>query len=327
MMIRFRSRLAWPLLALAPLINPALVWAQGDYPSKPIHLINPYAAGGIVDVLARALSDRLGASMGVPFVVESKSGGGGNIGTDYAAQQPGDGYTWLIATTSNAANMALMPNIRTDLLKAFTPVAQFAVSPNYFVVPAGLPVSSVRDYVALAKSRPGALNYGSAGIGSTPHLGFELFKHVAGIDVVAVQYKGAPPIVTDLASGQLSANYMPASLAISQAKSNRFKVIAVVSDKRTRDFPDVPTMGEAGYGKAVVSPWFAVLVPKSTPPAIVQRIESEIRRAVASPELAQQFGTAGAEPKYLGSAQTIRMIEQEIVTWRALVKATGMKAE
>ena len=325
--MKFRTRLIWPLLAISSLCVPALSSAQDAYPSKPIHIINPYAPGGVIDVLARALSDRLGASLPTPFVIESRSGGAGNIGTDYVAQMPGDGYTWLIATTSNAANMALMPNIRTDLLNAFTPVAQFAYSPNYFVVPASLPVSTVHEYVALAKSKPGALNYGSGGIGSTPHLGFELFKHVAGIDVMAVHYKGAPPIIPDLASGRLSATYMPASLAIGKAKSDRVKVIATVSDVHTKDFPDVPTMAEAGYGKAVVAPWFAVLVPKSTPPAIVKRIESAVRTAVASPELAQQFASAGAVPRFGDSAATTRMISDEIQSWRALVKATGIKAE
>lgn len=301
--------------------------AQDAFPNKPIRIINPYAAGGVVDILTRAMAEKMSISMGVPFVVEAKPGGGSTIGTDYVAQAPADGYTWLIATTSNAANMALIPNIRTDLLKAFVPVAQFAYSPNYFVVPASLPVSSVAEYVALAKASPGHLSYGSAGIGSTPHLGFELFKHVAGINVVAVPYKGAPPIIPDLISGQLSATYMPAPLAIAQAKGGRIKVLAVVGDARTKEFPNVPTIAEAGYPKAVVAPWFAVLVPAKTPQAVVARIEREIKQAVAAPEVIARMESAGAVPLYRPGVEVSKRIQDEIAAWRALVKATGMKAE
>lgn len=318
--------LRWASMAAAMQLATCAV-AQDVYPHKPVHVINPYAAGGVTDILTRAVMEKIGTSMGVPFVVEAKPGGGSTIGTDYVAQAPADGYTWLIATTSNAANMALMPGIRTDLAKAFVPVAQFAYSPNYFVVPASSPVSSVAEYVALAKAQPGKLSYGSAGIGSTPHLGFELFKHVAGIDVAAVQYKGAPPIIPDLLSGLLSANYMPAPLAMAQAKGGRVKLLAVVGEARTKEFPNVPTIAEAGYPKALVAPWFAVLVPAKTPPAVVTRIEREIRQAVATPEVIARLESAGAVPLFRPGAEVSKRIQDEIIAWRALVKATGMKAE
>lgn len=301
--------------------------AQSAFPGKAIHVINPYAAGGVVDILTRALTERMSRTMGTPFVVEARPGGASSIGTDYVAQAPADGHTWLIATTSNAANMALMPKLRTDFATAFVPVAQFAYAPNYFVVPASLPVASVAEYVALAKAGPGKLSYGSAGIGSTPHLGFELFKHVAGIDVVAVPYKGAPPIIPDLVSGQLSATYMPAPLAIAQARSGRVKVLAVVNEARTRDFPQVPTMAEAGFAKAIVAPWFAVVVPAATPPAVVERIQREIQDAVAAPEVAARFESAGALARYRPGQEVAGRVKDEIAAWRALVKATGLTAE
>lgn len=301
--------------------------AQSAFPGKAIHVINPYAAGGVVDILTRALTERMSRTMGTPFVVEARPGGAGSIGTDYVAQAPADGHTWLIATTSNAANMALMPKLRTDFATAFVPVAQFAYAPNYFVVPASLPVASVAEYVALAKAGPGKLSYGSAGIGSTPHLGFELFKHVAGLDVVAVPYKGAPPIIPDLVSGQLSATYMPAPLAIAQARSGRVKVLAVVNEARTRDFPQVPTMAEAGFAKAVVAPWFAVVVPAATPPAVVERIQREIQDAVAAPEVAARFESAGALARYRPGQEVAGRVKDEIAAWWALVKATGLTAE
>lgn len=326
--MKFAHRLfaRWGIPAIAALASCAAL-AQGDFPGKAIHVINPYAAGGVVDILTRAMTEKISKSMGVPFVVDAKPGGAGSIGTDYVAQSPADGNTWLIATTSNAANMALMPNMRHDFATAFVPVAQFAYSPNYFVVPASLPVSSVAEYVALAKASPGKLSYGSAGIGSTPHLGFELFKHVAGIDVVAVPYKGAPPIIPDLVSGQLSATYMPAPLAIAQAKSGRVKVLAVVNETRTKDFPQVPTIVEAGFPKAVVAPWFAVVVPAATPAAVVERLQREVKEAVAAPEVVARFESAGAVPLYRPGKEVAGRVKGEIGAWRALVKATGLKAE
>ena len=315
------------LVASIAVLASSIAGAQGAFPSKAIHVINPYAAGGVVDILTRAMTENMAKSMNVPFVIDARPGGAGSIGTEFVAQSPADGYTWLIATTSNAANMALMPNLRTDFATGFVPVAQFAYSPNYFVVPASLPVSTVAEYVALAKASPGKLSYGSAGIGSTPHLGFELFKYVAGIDVVAVPYKGAPPIIPDLVSGQLSATYMPAPLAIAQAKSGRVKVLAVVNETRTKDFPNVPTIAEAGYPKAVVAPWFAVVVPAATPRATVDRIEREIKQAVAAPEVVQRFESAGAVPLYRPGTEVRQRVQDEIASWRALAKATGLKAE
>jgi len=310
------------LSALSP-----VAWAQASFPNKPIRVINPYAPGGVVDILTRPVVNKLGAALGVPMVVEAKPGGGSTIGTDFVASAPPDGYTWLIATTSNAANMALMPNIRSNLLKDFAPIAQFAYTPNYFVVPASLGVSTLQEFVALAKKNPGKLNYGSGGIGSTPFLGFELFKYVAGIDVVAVHYKGSPPQIPDLLSGQLSATYLSAALTMSQSKSGRIKVLAVADNKRSKEFPDVPTLEEAGYGKAAVSPWFAVLMPAATPQAIQDRVEAEIRRAVAAPDLVETLEAQGAVPEFRSSIDLRKKIDNEIATWSALVRATGIKAE
>ena len=303
------------------------VLAQSNWPTRVIRIVNPYPAGGVVDILARLLAGKVGASLGVNIVVEARPGGGSTIGTDFVAAAPADGYTWLIATTSNAANMALMPNIRHDLLKEFAPVAQFAYTPNYLVVPASLPVSTLQEYVALAKKNPGKLNYGSGGIGSTPFLGFELLKHLAGIDVVVVHYKGGPPQIPDLLSGQLSAAYLSAALTLSQAKSGRLKILAVADDKRSKDFPEVPTLAEAGYGNAAVSPWFAVMVRATTPQGIRDRIELEVQKAVASPDLVATLEAQGAVPEFRGSSALQLKIEREIDGWRALVNATGIKAE
>ena len=303
--------------------------AQADFPSKPVHVINPYAAGGVVDILTRAITERTSKTMGVPFVVDAKPGGAGSIGTDFVAQSPADGYTWLIATTSNAANMALMPNIRHDLLTAFVPVAQFAYSPNYFVVPASLPVSTVGEYVAMAKANPGKLSYGSAGIGSTPHLGFELFKHVAGIDVVSVPYKGAPPVIPDLVSGELL-GHLHAGAARHRAGQGRARESACSRERRAHK--GISSCGRHRRGrlsaKAVVAPWFAVMVPTATPAAVGgRRIQQEIKDAISAAEVVTRIESAGAVPLFRSSKEVGQRIQDEIVAWRALVKATGMKAE
>jgi len=318
-----RCLLAAACAALIAPVTPA--WAQERWPSQPIRVVNPYAAGGVVDILARLLTDKLAPALNATFIVEAKPGAAGNLGTDMVAQAKPDGYTWLIATTSNAANMALMKGQRTDLLRDLVPVAQFAVSPNYFVVPVSSPAKTLGEYVALAKSQPAKLSYGSAGTGSTPHLGFELLKYETGIDVLAVPYKGAPPIITDLASGQLSATLMPAVLAIAQAKTGKFRLLAVTSATRTKDLPDVPTMQEAGFGSAVVAPWFVVMVPSGTPQPIVSRIEAAVRDAVASPDLVNRIEGIGAQPAFAGQADSQSMIRKEIAKWHQVVKATGLQ--
>lgn len=301
--------------------------AQEAFPTHPIRIINPYPAGGAVDVITRVLAEQLKTRLGVPMVIENKPGGGSIIGTEAAVQSTPDGYTWLIAAPGNTVNAALRPGLRHDLLRDLTPIAQFAVAVNYFVVPANSPATTLDDYVRLARARPGELNYGSGGVGSSQHLGFELLKNATGIDVQPVHYKGAPAILTELASAQLSASFLPAVVTLNQVKTGRLKVLAIASDKRSRELPHVPTMAEAGYGDAVVAPWFAVMVPAKTAPAIIERVQEAIHGALTSRDLEASFTTAGAVPSYLSAAQTTEMMRKDIEKWRALGKSGGLKIE
>jgi tripartite-type tricarboxylate transporter receptor subunit TctC len=280
-----------------------------------------------VDIMGRLIAERISASWGQQVIVEPRPGANGMIGTELVLNAPPDGYTWLLASTSHVSNAALYPDLRWDPVRDFTAGGLFARSLNFFVVPSSLPVHSVKDYVALAKSQPGKLNYGNPGNGTPPHLAFELFKHVAGIDVQAIGYKGFPPIVPDLISGRLSATMLSAALTIGQAKSGNIRLLAVLSEKRLADFPEVPTLAEAGYGEAQLTSWFGIVLPAKTPAEIVQRIGSEIEKAVRTPEMVERLVKSGGVPSYLGPADFDALMRREVPIWTRVVKQAGIKAQ
>ena len=298
-----------------------------SYPSKPVRLVVPYPAGGVVDVLGRIIAEKISANWGQQVLVDPKPGGNSMIGTEIVLNAAADGYTWLLATPSHAANPAIHGNLRWDPARDFSAAGLFAYSPNYFVVPVSLPVSNVREYVALAKSKPGQLNYGNPGTGSSPHLGFELFKRVTGIDVVAVGYRGVPPLIPDLFSGQLSATFMPAVLTIGQVKTGKIKILAAIANSRGKAFPEVPTLAEAGFPEAQVVPWFGIVVPSKTPREIVQRISAEIGKAVAAQEVIERIEKAGAMPAAAAADEFDALIRKEVATWARVVKEAGIKPE
>lgn len=313
-------------VALAMLAAAQVVHAQA-YPAKPVKVIVPYPAGGVVDIMARLIAERISASWGQQVIVEPRPGANGMIGTELVLNSPPDGYTWLLASTSHVSNAALYPDLRWDPVRDFAAGGLFARSLNFFVVPSSLPVHSVKDYVALAKTQPGKLNYGNPGNGTPPHLAFELFKHVAGIDVQSIGYKGFPPIVPDLISGRLSATMLSAPLTIAQAKSGNLRLLAVLSERRLKDFPDVPTLAEAGYGEAQLTSWFGVVLPGKTPPEIVQRVGAEIEKAVKSPEMAERLDKTGGVAAYLGPADFEALMRRELPVWKRVVQQAGIKAQ
>lgn len=297
------------------------------YPNKPVRIVVPYPAGGVVDIMARLIAERIAASWGQQILVEPKPGANGMIGTEAVLTAPPDGYTWLLASTSHVSNAALYPDLRWDPVRDFAAAGLFARTLNFFVVPVTLPVQSVKDYVALAKSQPGKLNYGNPGNGTPPHLAFELFKHVAGIDVQSIGYKGFPPIVPDLVSGRLSATMLSAALTFGQAKSGNLRLLAVLSEKRLKDFPDVPTLAEAGYPEAQLTSWFGVLMPAKTPREIVTRVGDEIDKAVKSPEMIERLDKSGGLAAYLGPADFEALMRREVPIWARVVKQAGIKAQ
>ena len=222
------------------------------------------------------------------IIVESKSGANGSIAAEEVARAAPDGYTWLLVTTFFTASPALDPKLRWDPVRDFIPVGQICRAPNFFIVPVSLPVQSVAEYVALAKAKPGTLNYSHPGKGSTGHLGFELFKRLAGIDVTAIGYRGYPQMVPDIASGLITSTFLSANQALAQVQSGTIRIIGAISDGRSKYFPDAPTMAEQGFAEAQVTPWFGVVVPAGTPQPIVDRISEALEKALATPDVQQR---------------------------------------
>lgn len=238
-----------------------------------------------------------------------------------------DGYTWLLVTAYFASSPALDAKLRWDPQRDFIPVGQICRAPNFFIVPSTLPVKNVAEYVALAKEKPGTLNYSHPGKGSTGHLGFELFKRLAGIDVTAVGYRGYPQMVPDIASGLITSTFLSANQALAQVQTGAIRVIAAINDGRSKYFPEVPTMAEQGYAEAQVTPWFGVVVPAGTPEPVVDRISKALEAALATPDVQQKLDIAGCEPKSAPRAQFADIIKSDIALWAKVVKDAGLTAE
>src|SRR6202051_4307120 len=257
--------------------------AQESFPNRPVRIVIPYSPGSVADVFARIVGQNMAAQWNGSIVVESKSGANGSVPAGEGARAAPDGYTWLLVTTFFTASPALYTGLRWDPQRDFIPVGQICRAPNFFVVPTGLPVKNVAEYVALAKAKPGTLNYSHPGKGSTGHLGFELFKRLAGIDVTGVGYRGYPQMVPDIAGGLIAATFLSANQALAQAQTGTIRIIGTINDGRTKYFPDVPTLAEQGFAEAQVTPWFGIVVPKATPEPVVDRIGKALGAAPSQP--------------------------------------------
>ena len=262
-----------------------------------MRIVIPYSPGSVADVFGRIVAQNMAAQWNGSIVVESKSGANGSIAAEEVARAAPDGYTWLLVTTFFTASPALDAKLRWDPVRDFIPVGQICRAPNFFIVPTSLPVKNVAEYVALAKAKPGTLNYSHPGKGSTGHLGFELFKRLAGIDVTAVGYRGYPQMVPDIASGLITSTFLSANQALAQVQTGTIRIIGAINDGRSKYFPDVPTMAEQGFAEAQVTPWFGVVVPAGTPQPIVDRISKALEAALATPDVREKLDIAGCEPK------------------------------
>jgi tripartite-type tricarboxylate transporter receptor subunit TctC len=302
--------------------------AQDNFPSRPIRIVIPYAPGSVADVFARIVAQRMAAQWnGASIVVEAKSGANGSIAAEEVARSTPDGYTWLLVTTFFTASPSLTSNLRWDPLRDFAAVGQICRAPNLFVVPTSLPVKTVAEFVALAKAKPGTLNYSHPGKGSTGHLGFELFKRLAGIDVTGIGYRGYPQMVPDIASGLITSTFLSANQALSQAQTSTIRIIGTINESRTKYFPDVPTMAEQGYAEAQVTPWFGIVVPAATPQPVVARISKALDDALAAVDVREKLDTAGREPKGAPLAQFSDIIKADVALWGRVVKDAGITAD
>lgn len=300
--------------------------AAAAYPEKPIRLVVPYTPGGVTDLLARAVGEKLGKSLGQSVVVDNRPGGGANIGADLVAKSPPDGYTLLMGSAAtHAINSSLYRQIPYDHVKDFAPVTLVAKVPNILVVHPSVPAQSVKELIALAKAKPGQLNFGSSGSGGTIHLSGELFKSMAGIDMVHIPYKGSAPAVTDLLGGQIQVMFD--SSVIPYVNAGKLRALGVTSARRSSALPDVPTIAEAGLPGYEATAWFGILAPAGTPREIITKLNTEIVRALNDPEMQERLRSQGAEVAGNTPEEFAAFIKAETQKWAKVVKESGARVD
>ena len=313
------------LAAMAPPLPAAFAQA---YPSRPIRFIVPFAAGaGVLDIMARLVGQHLGQSLGQQAIIDNRPGAGGNVGAEVAAKAAPDGYTMLMGAVALVVSPYLYARLPFDPLTDLAPVTQVNSAPLMLVVHPSLPVNSVAELIAYAKARPGALNYGSGGVGATPFLATELFKSMAGIDVVHVPYKGGAPALADLVAGQLSfmIENVPGTLPF--VKDGKLRALAITSRQRLALVPELPTMEEAGVPGYEMIGWNGIFVPKATPPEIVARLNAELVKVLRSTEVGEQLARLGAVPVGDTPEQFGAFVKAESARWGKIIKDLGIKPE
>ena len=316
---------AAPLAAMAAPFPAAFAQA---YPSRPIRFIVPFAAGaGVLDIMARLVGQHLGQSLGQQVLIDNRPGAGGNVGAEVAAKAVPDGYTMLMGAVALVVSPYLYARLPFDPLTDLAPVTQVNSAPLMLVVHPSLPVNSVAELIAYAKARPGALNYGSGGVGATPFLATELFKSMAGIDVVHVPYKGGAPALADLVAGQLSfmIENVPGTLPF--VTDGKLRARAITSRQRLALVPELPTMEEAGVPGYEMIGWNGIFVPKATPPEIVARLNAELVKVLRSTEVGEQLARLGAVPVGDTPEQFGAFVKAESARWGKIIKDLGIKPE
>ncbi|MDT7837287.1 Bug family tripartite tricarboxylate transporter substrate binding protein [Aquabacterium sp. OR-4] len=305
---------------------PALAQAQ-PWPAKPLRLVVGYAAGGATDVIARLVSQKLGEALGQTVVVENRAGANSNIGAEAVARAPADGHTLYVFTIANTINASLYDKLGYDPQKDFEPVGLIAKVPNILVVNPALPIKSVADYVKFAKDKPQGISFASSGSGSSIHLSGELFKSVARLNMLHVPYRGSAPAVTDLIGGQVQSMFDNAPSALPHVQGGRLRAVAVTGPQRLPLLPDVPTLAESGYAGFEVQSWFGLAAPAGTPRAVVERLNSELNKLVALPEVSKRLAEMGATPATGTPEQMRSFAGAEQRRWQAVVKQSGARAD
>lgn len=316
---------AFALTATA-LVSTPPVSAQ-SYPSRPVRFIVPFGAGGAVDILARAVGQKLTESWGQPVIVDNRPGAGGNLGAELAARAAPDGHTLLLGDAAHAISMSLYQKLPYNFAKDFAPVTLAAVTPLLVVVHPSVPATSVRELVQLARAKKGQIHFGSGGSGSSTHLAGELFKIQAGVDLVHVPYKGVPAAVPDLLSGQLAVVFLPLPVALPHVRGGKIRSIALTSAARSPILPDVPTVAESGVPGYDASTWYGMMVPAGSPRAIVERLHRDITGALKLPEINERLAGQGSRIVASSPAEFAAHISSEIAKWAKVVRATGARVE
>ena len=313
-------------VALCGLLAACDAWAQ-PYPAKPVRIVVGFPAGAAADIAARVIGVKLAEALGQQVIVDNRPGAGSSIGAELVAKSPPDGYTLFVATAANAINAGLYARLPFDLARDFTPIVLVTAVPNILVVHPSLPVRSVKDLIALAKSRPGQLNYASSGPGTVVHLSAELFSAMAGVKMTHIPYKGSPPAVTDVIAGQCALIFSPSSTVLPHMGSGRLRALAVTTASRLAMLPDVPTVAESGLPGFETSIWFGFVGPARTPEAVVARLNADTLKVLALPDVRQQLAAQTIEVLGGTPAGFAAYIREEIAKWARVIKLSGAKAE
>ena len=315
------------LVALVAIAAPLAAAAQ-DYPTRPVVLVSPFPPGGSVSLVARIVAEKMGETLGQSIVVENRGGAGGTIGARSVAKSPPDGYTLLLGYTGTLAiGPSMYPNAGFDPRKDFAPVGRIGTAPTLLVVHPSVPVHSVAELIAYAKANPGKLNFGSAGIGTVGHLAGELMATMAGLRLVHVPYKGTGPAITDLLGGHIPMMFTPVPTAHAQAESGLLRALAVTGAERSSLLPNVPTVAESGLPGYEAALRYGLVAPAGTPRAIIERLNKELRTALAAEDVRSRLAADGAEVLPSTPEQYAADINREEATWSKVVNALGLRGE
>jgi len=301
--------------------------AAQPFPSKPIRIIVPFTPGSATDTMARPIADKLSAAFGQQVLVENRPGAGGTIGIAALAKSPADGYTLAVVSTGHVVNPVLYANLPYDTLKDFNGVAPLAGQPSVLVVAPSLGVRTVKELVAMAKQKPGQLNYATAGVGSAAHISAEKFRMAAGIDAVHVPLKGSPESLTETMGGRTQYTWTPLTTAVGQIRGGQLLALAVSTGKRSAALPEVPTIAEAGFPRGEFNFWVGMLAPAGTPREVLGGLNGEIQKALAAPDMRERLAKLGAEPMTMSPAQFDAFLKEEYAVLGEVMRASGVKAQ
>jgi len=316
----FRAVLAVALLSSLP------CWSQ-SYPSRPVKIVVPFAVGGPADIYGRFIGAKLSETMGQPFVIENRPGGGSIVGTDAVVKSPADGYTLLVMSNTHTVNETLIPKKPFDLMKDLAPISGINYSDLLLVVHPSVPANNLREFIAYAKSQPGKLNYASSGPGTPYHMAGELFKYMAGVDIVHVPHKGSDQARTAILGGQVQMMFDAITTMAGQARAGKVKALGTSGKTRSAITPEIPTVAEAGVPGYEATIWLGLMAPTGTPRPVLDRLSAEVNKVVNSAEVKEAWAKQGAAPMGMSVDQFGKFLGEDIQKWSKLVKGTGMKVD
>ena len=316
------------LLITLLLAGAAITAGAQQYPARPVRVYIPFTAGSAADIIMRALEPQMREKLGQSFIIDNRGGAGGNIAAELTAKSAPDGYTVMMGTVgTHAINLALYSKLPYHPQRDFAPIALVGESPNILVINPYVPAKSIKELIALGKAKPGALNYGSSGAGTSVHLSAELFSTMAGIKMVHVPYKGATEALTALLAGQLDLMFASLSSAIPLVKAGRLRAFAVTGAQRSASIPEMPTMSEAALPGYAATAWYGLLGPAGMPPDVQARLSAEFQKALADPDVRRKFAAAALEPVGCTPDEFARRMREEGVVWARIAKDVGLRAE